>query len=120
MSPTIKLGFSAPHRLVAMLGIALVLILNVLAVQPDLHEALCEHNKTSTHQGCSGHSHSDNDTDSDACVVTQFAHGHILAAPILLLLLIGLVRIVSIFPERVVLLASVDHQLPLVCGPPLV
>jgi hypothetical protein len=49
-----------PRRLLAMVGIALVLLLSVLAVNPELHRFI----------------HGDADTDhEDGCAVVLFAHG---------------------------------------------
>ena len=109
---------SLPRRLTATLGIALVVLLNLLAAWPEAHQYLhrAEHaaaeHSTSDHQPVGD--------DDDGCAVVLFAHGHVLAALMLfVLLLIGLVRIGSILPEHAPTLAAVDYRLPQSCGPPL-
>jgi hypothetical protein len=113
-------------RLTASLGVALVLVLTVLAVSPALHAWL--HKTPPTVAPC-GHDHGpaphapddDHDHNDDAgCVVTLFAHGgsELAAAPTLL-----------VAPARALvgdLLLSVEfcapsapaHTLPPGCGPP--
>ena len=106
------------RRLTAILGIALVVLLNLLAVWPEAHQyfhraehAAAEHS-TSDHQPVGD--------DDDGCVVVLFAHGHALSALILFaLLLVGLVRIGTILPEQTLMLAAVDYRLPQGRGPPL-
>jgi hypothetical protein len=67
MSGTKIQSNSLPRRLTAALGVALVLMLNVLALRPDWHEALCHHEQASkacahTHQTGSQH-HEQGDSD---------------------------------------------------------
>lgn len=64
------------HRLTAVLGVAWVLALGVLAVRPDLHEAICHHQADAmAHPGEPGHN------DADGCVVTRFAQGQVASTP---------------------------------------
>jgi hypothetical protein len=103
------------HRLVAVLGVALVMLLSVLAVRPDLHEAFCHHHDSVERHNAAGNS------DEDGCVVTHFARGHVLALALLLLLLIGAVSASEfLFPKHCCALVPFDYQLPPGCGPPLV
>jgi hypothetical protein len=102
-------------RAVAALGVALMVLLSVLAVRPDLHEALCHHDEeTAAEHNAAGK------TDAAGCVVTYFALGHVLAL-VLLLLRIGLVRGTEFLVWECRLApVSPDFQLPPGCGPPLV
>lgn len=115
-------------RLTASFGVALVLVLTVLAVSPALHAWL--HSAPPTVAPC-GHDHGPaphapdddhNHADDAGCIVTLFAHGgsELAAAPTHL-----------VAPARALvgdLLLSVDfcapsapaHTLPPGCGPPLV
>lgn len=105
-------------RLTATLGIALVVLLNLLAVWPEAHQYFHQAEHVAAEHSTSDHSPVGD--DDDGCVVVLFAHGHVLAALILFaLLLIGLVRIGTILPERALTLAAVDYRLPQGCGPPL-
>jgi hypothetical protein len=80
MSGTKTKSNSYPRRLTAMLGVALVLLLNALALRPDWHEAF-HHEQASTvcahaHQSGSHHQHDQGDSDdAHGCAVTLFAHG---------------------------------------------
>ncbi|OAM90372.1 hypothetical protein OH491_01295 [Termitidicoccus mucosus] len=115
------------YRIASVLGVALILMLSVLAVRSDWHELFCHHEAES--HACShredaspAHQHGEaGDIDSaEGCVVTLFAQGHVLAALFFALsLFIAIVRIVSGFPTRVLALVSVDHRWPHGCGPPL-
>ena len=102
------------HRFMAVLGVVLVLILMMLAVRRDWHEALCHHHGAHAQ-------HANPTADDDAgCVVTHFAKGHFLAALFLLLLLVGLVRTCAfLVQERREYFAAPTFQLPPVCGPPV-
>ena len=121
------------QRLTALLGVALVLALNVLAVRPDLHAALhaAESAADSAHHGggCS-HSHKKAapatpvapvTSDDHDCVVSAFAHGHAdfgvapLALPAVLLSQIATLSAHAALEPR-----APAFLLPPGCGPPAV
>ena len=117
MSSLSFLRLSLLHRLMAVAGVALVLILGILAVRPDLHEALCHHETAgSVHD----HDHAESATGDETCVITQFAHGQVLALIALLLLFVSKVRIASVAAPRSFAFVSFAYQLPPGCGPPAV
>lgn len=110
--------FSLVHRLTALLGIALVLLLSVLAASPEAHEFL-HHGGSLAEQQAPADSQPAHD-DDDGCAVVMFAHGHVLAAMVLLLLLlVGLVCLTTFDVEQALPLAAVDFELPPGCGPPV-
>jgi len=106
-------SLSALHRLIAVLGVAWVLALGVLAVRPDLHEALCHHQATAA-----GQQKNAEHNGSDGCVVTQFAQGHVLPAPVFLPFLAGVFRLVAHVSERTLEPVAFAFALPPSCGPP--
>jgi hypothetical protein len=63
---------SLPSRLTVVLGIALVLLLNVLAASPELHAWLHGQEQTPEH---AGHGHARVGDADHECAVTLFAHG---------------------------------------------
>ena len=106
------------RRLTAILGIALVVLLNLLAVWPEAHQYFHQAERAAAEHSTSDHQPIGD--DDDGCAVALFVHGHLLAASILfVLLLIGLVRIGTILPEQALTLAAVDYRLPQGRGPPL-
>lgn len=109
-------------RLTALLGIGLVLLLNVLAASPSLHEAL--HAPAASDHGHSScnHDHSAPSTAPDHdCVVSAFAHGHaeIGTAP-LALPAVALTAFATLAPTGAVALSAPAFLLPPGCGPPAV
>jgi hypothetical protein len=73
------------HRLTAVLGIALVLLLNVLAVSPELHAWVHDHSAADQ----TGADHDPVGSVDHVCAVTLFAHG---VTPLLFLCLLLLAR----------------------------
>jgi len=125
MLPLFATKPSQSHRLVALLGVVIVLLLGVLGVRPDWHEKLCHHEAT-TPACAQEHSHGAADhapqgSDADACVISLFAHGHVLAALILVFLFaLRVVRAVAFTLVDFVALPAPAYRLPHGCGPPLV
>lgn len=112
------------HRLIGAWGVGLVLLLSVLAVRPDFHEAFCRHDAKAVACSHSHHSHGDASPEregtADSCVVALFAQGHVLATLIIpLLLFMAAVRAASAFPTKLLTLVSVDYAWPHGCGPPV-
>lgn len=110
------------RRCTALLGIGLVLLLNILAAAPDLHEAL--HAPAASDHGHSAcnHDHSAPTTAPDHdCVVSAFAHGHaeIGTAP-LALAPVALTAFATLAPTGAVALSAPAFLLPPGCGPPAV
>ncbi|MBN1404850.1 MAG: hypothetical protein JW942_10345 [Opitutales bacterium] len=62
------------HRFAAIVGVLLVLMLDVLAASPILHEKVCHHADHACRGDCDGGS--SHEHDCAACVVTHFAAGH--------------------------------------------
>jgi len=107
------------HRMAGVLGVALLLMLSVLAARPDWHEAFCHH-EAGSHACAHHHDETGGTGSAEGCVVTLFAQGHVLSALfVVLLFLIAAVRAASDFPTRVFALVSVDYEWPHGCGPPL-
>ncbi len=111
------------HRLVAMLGIALVLALNVLAVWPAGHAWLHAVEKATacTH----GHAHdpapAGGDAARDDCAIATFAQGHAglaLAPQFIFAPRAACVATLAAAPAFVAV--SRAHLLPPGCGPPAV
>lgn len=125
MSPLFAKNLSLLHRLVAVMGVAIVLFLAVMSVRPDLHEELCQHAAKAA-SAC-GHIHSPDadkpaqDNGADACVISLFAHGHVLTALILVFLFaLRVVRADAFTLVDFVALPAPAYRLPHGCGPPLV
>ena len=109
---------SLPSRLTAVLGIALVVLLNLLAVWPEAHQYFHQAERAAAEHSTGDHQPVGD--DHDGCAVVLFARGLVPAASILfVLLLLGLVRIGTILPEQALTLAAVDYRLPQGRGPPL-
>jgi hypothetical protein len=95
-------------RSVASLGVALVLVLTVLAASPELHERLHGHGPVAAqpaqHDG--GHSPGGQPADDeDGCVVTLFAQGVVLALALYALAFAGrTLRLLDLDPR--------DHEIP--------
>lgn len=111
------LRHSLLHRIMAVAGVALVLILGILAVRPDWHEALCHHEPA---EAVHDHEHEAAASGADTCVITQFAHGQVLALIALLLLFAGWVRVAAVGVPRSFVLVAFANQLPPGRGPPAV
>lgn len=121
---------SLPSRLwrgVALLAAVLVLLLSVSSVSPALHAWLHDLGHDHAEHTCPHHgaraATSDSapapDGEDHQCAVTLFAHGHLLAALfVALLLFIGATWIIPVFPTRLLALASIDYAWPHGCGPP--
>jgi len=60
------------HRLIAELGVVLVVLLNVFAVSPELHAWLHGHEPAAEH---AGPAHEPVGNSDHECAVTLFAHG---------------------------------------------
>lgn len=75
---TFSKTLSLLHRVVAALGVALVLALNLLAVAPGAHALLHEGRQSDSQAACA-HRGCAPDTpppDDDNCVVVKFSQGH--------------------------------------------
>ncbi|HXC01993.1 MAG TPA: hypothetical protein VNU49_05025 [Opitutaceae bacterium] len=105
-------------RLVAGAGIALVLLLNVLAACPAAHEWIHGHGEHAAHDATATGSHHP-DADEDGCVVTLFAHG-VITATIFAALIVALFRLVAVpaRPGEALCLSVPRYWLPPLCGPP--
>lgn len=106
-----------------------MLVLSVLAVRPDWHEALCHHgtevatcqHSHSHHSAPTGSDSAGTNASADGCVVSLFAQGHLwIALVFALLFLIVRTHPAAVFPTRMLAIASVDYAWPPVCGPPAV
>jgi hypothetical protein len=108
-------------RLIAGAGVALVLLLNVLAASPEAHEWIHGHGEHAAHGANAAHTHRHNaaDVDEDGCVVTLFAHG-VVTATIFAVLAVALFRLVAIAtqPGEALCLSAPHYLLPPLCGPP--
>jgi hypothetical protein len=92
------------HRVVAGIGVALVLALTVLAVCPSLHAWL------------HGEEHLDND---DGCAVVLFIHGATVAAATAIVAAVTLRATADRLPAPAeLLLGAPRFQFPPGCGPP--
>ena len=116
------------HRLTALLGVALVLALNVLAVRPDLHAALhdaglAESHGSASHGGTCSHGHKHTvpvTSDDHDCVVSAFAHGHAdLGVIPAALPPVALTQIATLAAPAALAPQAAAFLLPPVCGPPL-
>lgn len=117
-------------RVAALLAAGLVLLLSVASVSPALHNWLhdlghnehtahaCSHDATDSAAPDSSHAP---ESENHACAVTLLANGHAWIALFSTLLLFWSTAIstVSVFPEHLLTLASVDHAWPHSCGPPM-
>jgi hypothetical protein len=113
------------HRFTAVLGIALVMALNLLAVWPEAHAWLHGESDEECHraptQSGAAFSPAGHETDEESCVVTQFAHGHsglgvapaLLAAPLV-------VPSAACVATDSFSASAPAHLLPPGCGPPAV
>jgi hypothetical protein len=112
---------SVSTRLVAGAGVALVLLLNVLAACPAAHEWIHGHEEHATHgANATGSQHHDGDQpDEDGCVVTLFAHG-VVTATVFAALIVALSRLVAVpaQPGEAPCLSVPRYWLPPLCGPP--
>ena len=72
------------HRLTAVLGVALVILLNVLVASPALHAWVHGHEEAAQH---AGHGHEPAGSADHGCAVTLFAYGVSLVLAFFLLLL---------------------------------
>jgi hypothetical protein len=115
------------HRLTAVVGMALVLALNVLAVWPTGHTWLHRAEKKSSCSHPHAHEHApargedDRDGEADDCVIVQFAQGgaSFAAAPEFSPAPLT-VRVATLATSRSFAAASPAHLLPPGCGPPSV
>ena len=118
------------RRFTALLGVALVLMLNVLAVRPDLHAALHAdsaiagtgaHGGKCTHHAAGDSAHAPVTSSDHDCIVSAFAHGHAdTGVDPLLLPAIAFVKLARIAPSLVFAAPAPEFLLPPGCGPPLV
>ena len=98
------------RRLFAAGGVALVLLLAVLAASPAAHEWVHGHAESAAHTP---------DTDDDGCVVNLFAHGVLSATVFAALLFFSFCLVTGTArPREVVRLPAPRHRLPPLCGPP--
>lgn len=108
-------------RLIAGAGVALVLLLSVLAASPEAHEWIHGHGEHAGHGANAERTHHHNaaDTNEDGCVVTLFAHG-VVAATIVAVLVVALFRLAAIAtrPREAPGLPAPHYLLPPLCGPP--
>jgi hypothetical protein len=108
-------------RLVAGAGVALVLLLNVLAACPEAHEWIHGHGENAAHGATAtgSHHHDTDQPDEDGCVVTLFAHG-VITATIFAALIVALFRLVTVAarPGEALCLSAPPYLLPPLCGPP--
>lgn len=104
MTPFDRIAPARCHRIVAGLGIALVLLLDVLAVCPEAHEWF----------------HHDADQDAHECVVTHFLHGSTPPLENVPLVVEPIPRPSDEAPSLVALIApeAPAFFLPPGCGPP--
>jgi hypothetical protein len=108
-------------RFTAGMGVALVLLLGVLAACPAAHEWIHGHEEPAAHSANTGctHHHDAENPDEDGCVVTLFAHG-VITATIFAALIVALFRLVAV-PARqgeALCLSAPQYLLPPLCGPP--
>jgi hypothetical protein len=108
-------------RFTAGAGVALLLLLNVLAACPEAHEWIHGHEEHATHgANATGSHHRDADKpDEDGCVVTLFAHG-VITATVFAALIVALFRLVAVTaqPGEALCLSAPHYLLPPLCGPP--
>jgi hypothetical protein len=134
-------------RFTAGAGVALVLLLSVLASSPTAHEWIhghcgCAANNANpsgsfgrllnelgaspgarawinSHSGPATHHHDADKPDEDGCVVTLFAHG-VITATVFVALIVVLSRLVAVTarPGEALCLSAPHYLLPPLCGPP--
>ena len=107
-------------RFTAGAGVALVLLLNVLAASPEAHEWIHGHEERAAHgANTTGTHHHADQPDEDGCVVTLFAHG-VITATIFAALMVALFRLVAVTarPGEALCLSAPRYLLPPLCGPP--
>jgi len=120
---------STLHRIVAMLGVALVLVLNVLAVSPRLHawihghDGVCAGSADPSSAGDAAQHHHESEPVGDSdhqCAVTLFASGVPVLLALCLLVLARSLACCFLLPAGDWLGASLPHywHLPAI-GPPL-
>jgi hypothetical protein len=98
------------RRLFAAGGVALVLLLAVLAASPAAHEWVHGHAEAVAHTP---------DSDDDGCVVNLFAHGVLSAAVFAALLFVSFCLVAgTVWPREAVRLSTPRYRLPPLCGPP--
>ena len=111
---------SLTRRFTALLGVALVLMLNVLAVTPEAH-ALVHQTEQAAHAGHGCDHDQPADSSEHDCVIVAFAQGHAdfglapVAVPPLAGQRLGALRAYHQSRSR-----SLDLRLPPGCGPPAV
>ncbi|WP_414662795.1 hypothetical protein [Horticoccus sp. 23ND18S-11] len=117
------------RRFTALLGVALVLMLNVLAVRPDLHAALhasgdassIVHGGKCTHHSAGDSAHAPATSPDHDCIVSAFAHGHAdTGVDPLILPAIAFIPLTRVAPSLVFAAPAPEFLLPPGCGPPLV
>jgi hypothetical protein len=108
-------------RLIAGAGVALVLLLSVLAACPEAHEWIHGHEEHTAHDASTtgAHHHDADNPDDDGCVVTLFAHG-VITATVFAALIVALFRLVAVAtpPGEALCLPAPHYLLPPLCGPP--
>jgi hypothetical protein len=108
-------------RFTAGAGVALVLLLNVLAASPEAHEWIHGHEEHAAHGASTtgAHPHDTDNPDDDGCVVTLFAHG-VVTATVFAALIVALFRLVAVTapPGEALCLPAPHYLLPPLCGPP--
>jgi hypothetical protein len=108
-------------RFTAGAGIALVLLLNVLAACPEAHEWIHSHFEHAAHDAnaTGSHHHDADKPDEDGCVVTLFAHG-VITATVFAALIVVIFRLVAVpaLPGEALRLSAPPYLLPPLCGPP--
>ncbi|HTZ21056.1 MAG TPA: hypothetical protein VMC06_09260 [Opitutaceae bacterium] len=108
---------SLPHRLTAVLGIALVLLLNVLVASPQLHAWLHGHEPAAEHNDPG---HAPVGSADHECAVTLFAHGATSLPFLSLLLLVwSLTRGTVLHPSEWLIAARPRYWLVPSHAPPL-
>jgi hypothetical protein len=112
---------SLSTRFFAGSGVALVLLLNVLAACPAAHEWIHGHGEHAAPgaNATDAHHHDADQPDEDGCVVTLFAHG-VITATIFAALIVALFRLVAVAarPGAALCLSAPHYLLPPLCGPP--
>jgi hypothetical protein len=94
-----------PSKLVAVLGLALMVILMLGGVFPDLHDRVCHH-----HEGATG---------GEQCVLAAFASGELGSLPVDLQLTAPTAWVEAVLvSEMISSNVRVDHGLLPSCGPP--
>jgi hypothetical protein len=108
-------------RFTAGAGVALILLLSVLAACPEAHEWIHGHGEHAAHDAnaTGSHHHDADQPDEDGCVVTLFAHG-VITATIFAALIVALFRLIAVAarPGEALCLSAPHYLLPPLCGPP--